>query len=160
MIQLKSQTDCVSEVITASPHETALAALIRMKQKGIHHLPVVSDDCLVGIVSDRDLMTRALSIGMADQLSWVSVGDAMRRDPPVISATTEIGEVLKLMFTGGYSGMPVVEAGALRGVVTESDILRFTAKILEDNVVVVPGMQYLANPLAQKLMSLLAALGI
>ncbi|MEO8549509.1 MAG: CBS domain-containing protein, partial [Kofleriaceae bacterium] len=50
----------VSRYMTSNPHRIGSHdrlddARSLMTLHGIHHLPVVDDDCLVGIVSDRDL---------------------------------------------------------------------------------------------------------
>lgn len=164
IIQLKVQSHSEKvggETITASPHEKALSALMRMKKNRIHHLPVVSENQLVGMVSDRDIIASALSVGVGDELSWLSVDQAMRRDIKPISENSEVGEVLKIMLDGGFSALPIIDDGVLQGVVTESDILKVTAKLLEKSEKgLPPGAKYLAHPLAQKLLSLLSDLGI
>lgn len=60
--QAKDVNASIGEIATADPecaqsHTTALEAMLKMTELGIHHLPVVdSEQCLVGIVSSADIM--------------------------------------------------------------------------------------------------------
>ena len=44
-----------ADVVTASPSTTIAEALALTRKHRIRHLPIVADDRLVGIVTDRDL---------------------------------------------------------------------------------------------------------
>lgn len=51
-----------ANVITCAPSETVVAALTRMNQHNIRHLPVIDEDAIVGMVSIRDLMAAVLKL--------------------------------------------------------------------------------------------------
>lgn len=57
----RDSTDPVSEIMTVDPvtmplHSLAFECLLEMAQRGLHHLPVVDGDRVVGLVSAGDLM--------------------------------------------------------------------------------------------------------
>jgi acetoin utilization protein AcuB len=81
------------------------------------HVPVVGPDGqLVGILSDRDLLP-APNGGLA-------VSELM--SSPVWTAAPEspLREVASLMFDRRVGALPILDEGALVGILTRSDILR------------------------------------
>jgi CBS domain-containing protein len=52
------------DVITVSPHDTLQTAARKMRDYDIGFLPVYEGDKLVGVLSDRDIVIRALADGM------------------------------------------------------------------------------------------------
>lgn len=150
-------------VVTIQPNESSQLAMLRMKENGIHHLPVVENGRVIGIISDRDITKKALENSNLQSLDWPKIADAMRKDAPVISEDTEVGDALQLMFEGHFSALAIVDGDALRGIVTESDLLKLCATLLagsESKGNLNPAAVYFANPLAQKVLSLLSDLGI
>ncbi len=63
-------------VITCSPEEDVVDALARMVERRVRRLPVVEDERLVGILTERDLMAAILSL-----LRSAKVGEARRGTP-------------------------------------------------------------------------------
>src|SRR5262245_18182575 len=62
------------EVVTVRPSDTALAALHRMLDESVDHLPVVADDRLVGICTRTDLLRARQRLAEAErrQPGWIS----------------------------------------------------------------------------------------
>jgi acetoin utilization protein AcuB len=101
----------------------------------IHHLLVVADAELYGIISDRDLL-RALSPFIGSNVE--SPRDAatlnkrahqiMTRKPRTLSPDTDIKEAIDLLLHNGFSCLPVVdEQQNPVGIVTWRDMLRYLA---------------------------------
>lgn len=88
---------------------------------------VVDGDALVGVFSERDLMTRIdHSI-----LAWLDtpVSAVMTRQPlTVIGDDAPLAEALRLMVDGRMRHLPVVRDGALVGVVSVRDVLAHLAR--------------------------------
>ncbi len=63
-------------VITCSPDEDVVDALARMVERRVRRLPVVEDERLVGILTERDLMAAILSL-----LRSAKVEEARRGTP-------------------------------------------------------------------------------
>lgn len=106
------------EVIVVFPElELSIAANV-MKQHQIRHLPVVQAGRLVGILSDRDLLSREpIPAGLL-------CGEAMTPAPVTCTSATPVGQVAGLMIEHKIDCVPVVdEGGKLIGLVTSTDLL-------------------------------------
>lgn len=55
-------------------------------------------------------------------------GDVMKRDVTTVDGISLVGEAARVMEKGGYSQLPVVEAGRVTGSVSESTLLRALAQ--------------------------------
>lgn len=112
---------------TASVYE----ALRTMFDVGVRHLPVVDDDELVGILSDRDLRgvwsppTFAATEQASEQMSQ-PIGELMSGDVISVTPETDLGDVVDLMLEHKIGAVPVVQSGSqeLVGVVSYIDVLR------------------------------------
>ena len=123
----------VAEIMTKNPvtvrRGTSLdKAMELLDEHGIRHLPVVDDSGLVGVVSDRDVLdaTGWLSPRQREVLEApeTSVADIMRASPATVGPDDSISTALALMVEGRIGCVPVVQDGAVTGIVTETDILR------------------------------------
>lgn len=102
-----------------------------MKLGGIRHLPVVDDGVLVGIVSQRDLLSAALSSVLESterdelRLRTVLVEDVMTRDPIRARIDTPLRDAASQMLEKGIGCLPIVDdLNRLIGIVSESDLIR------------------------------------
>jgi acetoin utilization protein AcuB len=102
-----------------------------MSEKQIRRLPVVDNDRLVGIVTRGDVREAApsdatsLSIWELNYLiTNLKIERIMSPDPITISPEASIGEAAQLMLDHKISGLPVVDANKIVGIITESDIFR------------------------------------
>ena len=105
-----------------------LAASV-MEWEHIRHVPVENEDGkLIGLLTHRDLL-RLVARGGQDQ--EVLVEDMMIRDPITVSRKTPTLEALRKMREQNVGCLPVVEDGRLVGIITASDLIRVSAKLLE-----------------------------
>jgi CBS-domain-containing membrane protein len=119
---------CVREVDTARPDESVAVIATRMHQRAVGALVVVNArDQVVGIVTDRDLVSRVLAKG--SNPADVSVRDVMTVGPKTIFEWTQVESALLSMRTGRFRRIPVVDrANKLIGLVTLDDILMLLAE--------------------------------
>jgi len=117
------------EVVT--PEITVPEAAQIMKKGGFRRLPVVKEDRVVGIVTDRDLKeampsdANSLSIWELNYLiSKLTVGEIMTRNPITVSDTLPLQAAAKLMLEHKVGGLPVEREGRLVGIITVTDVLR------------------------------------
>lgn len=79
---------------------------------GVHHILVVDDSRLIGVISDRDLRERA----------GATAKEIMTPNPKSVSPGTTVSEAIGLMLSNRVSCIPVVRDGSLCGILTASDI--------------------------------------
>lgn len=100
-------------------------------QYPIHHLPVVRDGELVGMLSSADVMKLEFFVpkGAADRAAYLderlTIGQLVR--PPALSlqGTASIGEAAERMIAAGVHATPVVdEEDHVVGIVTTTDVIR------------------------------------
>jgi CBS domain-containing protein len=101
-------------------------AMHLMDAHDVRHLPVLRGGTLLGVVSDRDLLSATgwLPDAARPPGSARTVGELLRKKP--VTATPDDSVVMMAvdMVSREIGCLPVLDAGALVGIVTEMDILR------------------------------------
>lgn len=111
-------------VVTVTPETTTSHAWELLQRGRFRHLPVVRLGRLVGMVSDRDLrVARALA-------EEPTVGRICREEVISVGPGTPVEEASRLMLEHKIGALPVVEDGALVGIVTESDLFRMLTRVM------------------------------
>lgn len=111
----------VHDVVTIDASAPIIEAARRMRQGNVGSLPVVSDGRLIGMVTDRDLIVRAIADG-ADPSS-ARVGDFATRDPVCVRPETSVDEAMEAMGECQIGRLPVVDAdNRVIGIVTLSSL--------------------------------------
>lgn len=107
----------------AEPQETARDAAVRMRQRAVGSLIVISETYApIGIITDRDLMERVLAADKDPEVTRVA--DIMTPSPVTIAETETIGRALQLMREHSVRRLPVEdELGRVCGMVSLDDIL-------------------------------------
>lgn len=114
-------------VVTITPDTEFHLAFDLMRSKGIHHLPVVKDEELVGIVAERDLLLAAANFGP----THVPVGEIMRGSPVCVSEVASLKAAARLLVVNHVGSLPVLSAAdQLVGIITETDIFKIAAGML------------------------------
>jgi CBS-domain-containing membrane protein len=121
-----------TSVTTITPTTPVTEAVRLVRRRGIRHLPVVQDDALVGIVSDRDLKRGTAASPETPQIrslrEALTVDEIMTRAVITVGRTFPIEEAARLMVTEKVGALPVTEVGRLIGIVTETDVLELFVK--------------------------------
>ena len=107
-----------------------------MKDERIRHLPVIDEDGNVcAVVSQRDLfrgaLLRALGYGSRAEetvLRQVVVKEAMSAELLTTTPGTPVAEAARVMIERRVGCLPVLDAGKLVGIVTETDFVRLVAE--------------------------------
>ena len=124
--------------ITAPPEMPMQEALKLMRERGIRRLPVVDKKGkLVGIVSDRDLLhaspsdATSLSVWELNYLlSKVTLKELMTTPVITVTPETPVQEAARIMAEKKIGGLPVVQAGKVVGVITETDLFQVLLELL------------------------------
>lgn len=124
-------------VITVSPDMPINEALNFMKREHVRRAPVVKDDQLVGIVSDKDLLNASpspvtsLSVWeMNYLLSKITVKDVMTKNVLTITEDFPIEEAARVMADNKIGGLPVVRGNQVVGMITETDIFKIFLELM------------------------------
>jgi CBS domain-containing protein len=98
-----------------------------MVQLDVGALPISdADDHLVGMLTDRDIVVKALAAGMAP--AETSARELAQTEPVVvIGADQSVDEAIDLMMRHQIRRLPVVDDGELVGMLTQADISRAVA---------------------------------
>jgi len=103
------------------------SAHVSMESLGVHHVPVVRDGIVVGILSDRDVLlhgypTKNKHMGFP---SGFHVRDVMTAPVITCNVNTTIRAAANQMIESRIHCLPVTESGGkLVGIITATDLLR------------------------------------
>ena len=107
-------------VRSAAPTDSLADAAQMMKEEDVGSLPVVEDDRLIGILTDRDIVLRAVAERVDPQS--INVGDAASHDLVTVEPEQDLDEALALMARHRVRRLPVVEDGRLVGMLAQADV--------------------------------------
>jgi len=113
------------------PASTPIVDALRvMRQQEVRRLPVLDEQGnMVGIVTEKDLINAspspATSLNVYEMhylLSHLLVTELMTREIITVTPDTPLEEAARIMADHKIGGLPVMEAGRLVGIITETDI--------------------------------------
>ncbi len=110
-------------VVVVSAGDTLKLAARLMKERRIHHLPVLEGDELAGIVTDSDIRNAALGEGAGGGAMERLVGEIMTRDPVTVGPWDTVEDALLILHQRRFGALPVVEGHRLVGIISKADIL-------------------------------------
>ena len=109
---------------TVGPDDSVAHAIETLESHGIHHLPVVEDGVLVGIMSSSDLLKLHILRERPEALAAIKVSQIMESDPVTLDVFADLIDVARKLGEGAFHALPVVEAdNVLVGIVTSSDLV-------------------------------------
>jgi acetoin utilization protein AcuB len=130
----------IRDLVTIGPEARLSDALNMMRARGVHRLPVVEDNLLIGIVSENDLLYALPSVDRP--ISWVEasakaaalpVRQVMQQNVVTVCPDCPIEIAAATMADHNIGALPVVspaDARTLTGIITETDIFRLFVKML------------------------------
>lgn len=150
MVRQSPVSDWMSaEVITFSPDEDVSGAMRRLVKADVDAGPVVdAARKVVGMLSTGDLIVEEVALHfptvfnfLGVEVQWPSlkhrhldddiskalgatVGEVMSPDPVVVDSTDSLEAAATLMHDQQVSRLPVLDGGALVGLISRNDILR------------------------------------
>ena len=125
-----------TDLFTVRPDDLVDLAASVMDWRHIRHVPVEDEaGRLVGLVTHRDIL-RLLVRGLkpARDGEAVLVREIMKAAPVSVGPATPTLEAVELMRTHGVGCLPVVENGALVGIVTAKDFLDASARLFAERL--------------------------
>lgn len=122
--------------VTLKPEDTLDLANDVISLGRIRHIPVVENNKLIGVISERDLIGAAVNRifrlkqkSKSALLKSVLIKDIMKRRVVTVEPDTAITDAAHLMAEKKIGCVPVVRDGALVGLVTTTDVLRYVERL-------------------------------
>jgi len=122
--------------VTLTPDDTLDLANNVISLGRIRHIPVVEKGKLVGLLSERDLIGAAANriFGLNQKsrsalLKTELVKNIMKKRLVTVTPDTPIKDAARLMADKKIGCVPVISAGALVGLVTTTNVLRYLESI-------------------------------
>ena len=113
---------------TVSPDDDLRVVFNLLSDKRIRQAPVVKDNKLVGMVTDRDLRMAIVQYASEPHLTIQSV---MTPDPVTISEDISLEEAGGILISHKFNAAPVLSSeGELTGILTITDALRGLLNII------------------------------
>ena len=104
--------------------DSAQTAAQKMRDRHISSICVLSGDQLAGIVTLRDISGKIVASGLSGD---TPVSQIMTADPVTLSPSAIGSDVLHAMMERHIGHIPILDAGRLVGIVTQTDLTRFQA---------------------------------
>jgi CBS domain-containing protein len=114
------------DIMTQSPecvgeHETLADAAVKMRDLDVGALPICGDDDrLKGMLTDRDIVVRAVAAGQNPQ--QVQAGELAQGKPVWVDAQASLDDVRRKMAEHQVRRLPVIENGKLVGIISQADV--------------------------------------
>ncbi len=103
-----------------------------MSARNVGAVPVLESDRLVGIFSERDIMSRVVAKGLNPEQTIVR--DVMTSEIVVAEADDNITDALQKMYARGCRHLPVVREGNLMGMISLRDLLQVDRQDTKERV--------------------------
>jgi CBS domain-containing protein len=108
-------------MISTSPHASVMEAAASMTEGRVGAIPVLDEDRLVGIFSERDLMTRLVVAGRDSRLTRIE--EVMTHEVVTAELDDSVDRCLEKMRGAGCRHLPVVEGGRVISMLSMRDLL-------------------------------------
>jgi len=107
-------------VVTVKKHESVYTAIGLLADKGISGLPVVNEDRLIGVISEKDVLKLLL---MSEYLPGL-VEAYMTTDVVTFDVEDQLTDICDCFVNNSFRRVPIVHNGALAGVITRADLIK------------------------------------
>lgn len=113
----------VLDAVEIEPTGVVADAIALMQERGVGCVIVAENGKPVGIVTERDILTKVLANSLP---SDTAITEVMTSPPEVVEEGYSVATVIRLMHQGGFRHMPVVDgAQKLRGVISVKRIVEY-----------------------------------
>ncbi|HTX51894.1 MAG TPA: CBS domain-containing protein [Candidatus Baltobacteraceae bacterium] len=107
-------------LVSLPPQTNVRVAAEIMAQHAIGAVPVLEGERLVGMFSERDVLTRVVATGLNPV--GTTLQQVMTQAPKTISADETLHDAFEVMHEGGFRHLPVVREGGVIGMLSLRDI--------------------------------------
>ncbi|MGQ9788642.1 MAG: CBS domain-containing protein [Candidatus Hadarchaeaceae archaeon] len=109
------------DIPIVSPDDNLEEAALKFLKSGVRRMPVLKDGKIVGVITVRDIVYRAIAELDIDR----PASDLMRKHVFVVWEGTPLKAAVEIMDLAAFRGLPVInENGAMVGIIDDYDIIR------------------------------------
>jgi CBS domain-containing protein len=110
------------QIFSVTPTDSVLRAIEIMATRHVGALLVMSEDRLLGIISERDYARKVI---LKKRLSHdTPVGDIMTANPATVSPDATVHHCMEIMTEGRFRHLPVVDKGRVVGILSIGDLVK------------------------------------
>jgi acetoin utilization protein AcuB len=123
--------------VTLGPEDTLSHGLEVMRRHGVRRIPIVLGDALVGLLAEGDLKRAQPSALSATEddfrrvMEGTTVSRIMIEKPLTVEEGTPLLEAARTLHSTKFGALPVLSAGKLTGILTDTDLNRSLVELLE-----------------------------
>ncbi|PCJ47125.1 MAG: histidine kinase [Gammaproteobacteria bacterium] len=128
------------QVWSIGPNSNVYSAIEKMAEKNTGALAVVTDEKLVGIISERDYTRKVILDGKSSNTTLVS--EIMTSNVITASSGQKISECMAIMDDKGFRHMPVLDGENLVGMLSLRDLVKV---ILQNNEILIKDLESYIN---------------
>jgi CBS domain-containing protein len=115
------------QIFSVAPTDSVLRAIEIMATRHVGALLVMSQDRLLGIISERDYARKVILKNRSSHDT--PVGDIMTANPVTVSSDVTVHHCMEVMTEGRFRHLPVVDKGRVAGILSIGDLVK---AVIED----------------------------
>ena len=115
------------QIFSVAPTDSVLRAIEVMATRHVGALLVMSQERLVGIISERDYARKVILKNRSSHDT--PVGDIMTANPVTVSSDVTVHHCMEVMTEGRFRHLPVVDKGRVVGILSIGDLVK---AVIED----------------------------
>jgi CBS domain-containing protein len=115
------------QIFSVAPTDSVLRAIEIMATRHVGALLVMSQEGLLGIISERDYARKVILKNRSSHDT--PVGDIMTKNPVTVSPDATVHHCMEAMTEGRFRHLPVVDKGRVVGILSIGDLVK---AVIED----------------------------